>query len=151
MLFDAAQIRRGNWRVLFAVADSLGHRVEARNVAKALSSIFDGEDPAILLLRNIRSIFGEVRKDRLTTEALVTALRDFGDGHWSGWTGINNDKTPDALTQGEMASMLRPFRIKPQTIRLDGDTTRRGFYEKDFGDAWNSYCPADAAPKLRVI
>jgi cation transport regulator ChaB len=57
-----------------------------------------------------------------------------------------------------MASMLRPFRIKPHTIRLDGDSTARGFYPKEFNDAWNSYCdgeqPADAGPqepKLRVI
>jgi hypothetical protein len=58
-----------------------------------------------LLLQNIRAIFDDLRATPLSSATLISALHDFGDGHWSEWRGVNNERTPHKLTQGELARL----------------------------------------------
>jgi Protein of unknown function (DUF3631) len=65
----------GNWRVLLAIADDLGHGEAARATAVALSGNRLDEDPVVILLTDIRTAFEALGVDRITSAALVEAAR----------------------------------------------------------------------------
>jgi Protein of unknown function (DUF3631) len=48
------------------------------------------------------------------------------------------------VTQGWLAAMLRPFGIRPHTIRI-GSSTPKGYELKDFEDAFARYLPKNDA------
>jgi hypothetical protein len=58
------------------------------------------------------------------------------------------DESPWADIRGKplsdvgLAARLRPYGIKPKTIRI-GDTTPRGYWREHFEDAWRRYCRPD--------
>jgi Protein of unknown function (DUF3631)/Bifunctional DNA primase/polymerase, N-terminal len=119
-----------NWRPLFAIADALGGDCPARARRAALA--LAGEKEATTeehLLANIRSIRNIQRgSDRISSKDLCTELGKIDDGHIV---------TPDWL-----AAMLRPFGIRPHSIRI-GQSTPKGYLWKDFEDAFARYLPDD--------
>jgi hypothetical protein len=40
--------------------------------------------------------------------------------------------------------MLKPYGIKPHTIRLPDGSTPKGYLLEDFADTWNRYIPTAA-------
>ena len=38
--------------------------------------------------------------------------------------------------------MLKPYGIKPHTVRLPDGSTPKGYLLEDFADTWNRYLPA---------
>jgi hypothetical protein len=79
----------------------------------------------------------------------------FRHGHWNEWRGPKEDRQPHRLTQSELATMLRPFHIKPRTIwpkaRKSGSNSSRGYLKASFQKAWDAYCRDDTptqAPKI---
>ncbi len=42
------------------------------------------------------------------------------------------------ITQSGIAKLLKPFKIKPSTVRL-GAETAKGYKREDFSDAWSRY------------
>jgi hypothetical protein len=136
-----------NWRVLFAIADNLGHGEDARAAAMELHTNRSDEDPGVLLLTDIRSVFLALGVDRIASKTLVGALLELEDGLWSEWRGLSDNRPPRKLTQSELAKLLSPFRISPKTIwpaqRRPGDKSARGYMRSQFETAWASYCPAD--------
>jgi hypothetical protein len=44
------------------------------------------------------------------------------------------------MTQPQLATALKPFRIRPTTIR-DGDSTPKGYERAAFKEAWSRYLP----------
>ena len=149
-----------NWRVLVAIADAVSPAwgTLAREAAVALSGDLD-EDLAVALLVDIRSAFNRNPKaDRLTSAAILADLIEQPHGLWSDWRGLRDDQAPRPMSPGELARALAPFRIRPQTVwSLGGRETRgpssRGFYRRQFEQAWASYCdtPGKAAPDLHVV
>jgi hypothetical protein len=131
-----------NWRPLLAIADDLGHGERARSAAIALCSGRLDEDAAIVLLQDIYNVFHALGTDRISSKALVGALLGLPDGMWNEWRGINDNRLARKLNQSELARVLRPFDIRPHSIR-QGDQTARGYYKRDFEAAWRAYCPAD--------
>jgi len=134
-----------NWRVLLAIADNLGHGEEARAAARELTANRPDEDPGVILLGDILAVFSRRRIDRIASADLVTeliALNDF----WTDW----RDERPDRkLTQGDLARLLRPFRIKSKSIwpveRTPTSRSRKGYTRDQFEAVWRSYCP-DGTP-----
>ncbi len=142
-----------NWEPLLAVAECIGRawpeRVKA--AALALSGDRDAEDETlgIRLLRNIRQIFNrrakEDRKytdpDRIASKDLMDAL--LKEAEW-GWAAAFKG---DPLTQQNLASTLRPFGVRPKSLRPDKDSTTsfRGYERKAFIDPWNRYLPPEEA------
>jgi hypothetical protein len=136
-----------NWRPLIAIADSFGADWGERARAAAVTFLQShrDEDVGVTLLGDIRTAFDSHRIDRLVSKALTDALIAMDDAPWSEWRGIHDDQNRRRLSQGELAKALRPFGIRPRSIRL-GTTTQKGYLRSMFEEAWSSYCPADGTP-----
>jgi hypothetical protein len=136
-----------NWRVLFAIADDLGHGDDARKAAAALTRNRPDEDVAVILLNDIRTIFRVRAIDRIPSAVLVDELRSLDDGMWRDWHGRKDDRPAHKLTQSELAALLKPFGIKSQTVwpvpRRSDSKSAMGYYRSQFEAAWKSYCLSD--------
>jgi hypothetical protein len=136
-----------NWRVLLAIADDLGHDEDARSASIVLCANQPDEDPGVVLLADIRTVFLARGVDRITSLALVEALVGLDYGLWNEWRGPHDDRPPHKLTQGELAQLLSRFNIRPRTIwplhRRPGDTSGRGYMRHQFEAPWRAYCPSD--------
>jgi putative DNA primase/helicase len=120
-----------NWRPLFAIADALGgdSPIRARRSALALAGDEIEVTSAEQLLANIRSIgnvYIQRGIDRISSKDLCAELGKIEGGHIV---------IPDWL-----AAMLRPFGIRPHSIRI-GQSTPKGYMWKDFEDAFARYLP----------
>jgi len=141
-----------NWRVLFAIADDLGHGEDARAAAHVLMLDRPEEDPGVVALIHIRTIFLSLGVDRIASKALIEALHALDDDNsmWNEWRGRNDDRPPHKLTQNELSQLLRPFKIKPRTIwpanRGPGSKSYRGYMQSWFEKAWAAYCPQADTP-----
>jgi Protein of unknown function (DUF3631) len=144
-----------NWHCLLAIADDLGHGASARATAIALSAGRLDEDPAVILLSDIRDIFDALGIDRITSKMLVEQLLAIEDSLWNEWCGLRGDRSPRKLSQGELARLLDPFGIRPRTVwpryRRPDSGSGRGYYRSQFESAWGKYCPADTATQPRGI
>jgi hypothetical protein len=78
-------------------------------------------------------IFEETRAERLASEHLVKLLVAMEERPWSEW-----GKTEKPITQSGVAKFLKPFKIRPGTVRL-GAGTAKGYKREDFIDAWSRY------------
>jgi hypothetical protein len=134
-----------NCRVLFAIADDLGYGETARAAATALFANRPDEDVGVLLLIDIRRIFLAWEVDRIATAALVKALLMLDDALWADWRGPNDDRPPRKFNQYDLSRQLRPFNIRPRTVRFS-DGTSRGYMRAWFESSWASYCPPSDTP-----
>jgi uncharacterized protein DUF3631 len=134
-----------NWRVLLAIADDLGHGDAARAAAVALCADRPDEDYGVLMLRHIQGIFLAREIDRILSSELVDALIAIDDAPWHDWRGPRDDRSPRKLTQSDLAWLLRPFGIRPRTVRGRWGTAR-GYYRHQFERAWRAYCDSADTP-----
>jgi hypothetical protein len=141
-----------NWRPLLAIADAFGADWARRGREAALSwaGQHHDEDAAVVLLGDIRDIFDRLGLDRLPSQTMVDHLTAADDAPWSEWRGMNGNLQPRKLSQGELAKLLEPFQIRPQTIRVfaatSGRPTLKGYYRSKFEAAWRAYCKEDVTP-----
>jgi hypothetical protein len=140
-----------NWRPLISIADAFGAdwATRAREAAVAFAGEHQDEDVAVILLRDIRDIFDGRGADRLPSKIIVDHLNGADDALWSEWRGIHGDQQPRKLSQGGLAKLLEPFRIRPRTIRpyqASSKPTAKGYYRAQFEAAWHSYCTNDVTP-----
>ena len=143
-----------NWRVLLSIADELGHGEAARAAAVALCAGRPDEDYGVLALRHIERIFLVREIDRILSADLVNALIGIDDAPWHDWRGPKDDRPPRKLTQADLAWPLRPFDIRPRTVRGRWGTAR-GYYQHQFQRAWRAYCDSTDTPtqssKIRYL
>lgn len=108
------------------------------------------EDPGIILLSDIRTVFDTLGVDRLASAALIEALLQLDDSLWHDWRGPRDDRPARKLNQSELARLLRPFDIRPRSFwpaqRLPGAKSSRGYRHSQFEAAWAAYCPSAATP-----
>jgi Protein of unknown function (DUF3631) len=133
-----------NWRPLVAIADSFGPAWGelARAAVIAFAQGRSDEDIGVALLRAIREVFNALRVDRIKSEGLVAFLLDMDDAPWSEWRGVRDDESPRKLSQAQLAKTLRPFGIKPRSVRFASGTAK-GYTRGWFEAAWEAYCPED--------
>jgi len=127
-----------NWRAMLAIADRAGgHWPDvARRVARAAAATSDQEDSArIMLLEDIRDIFERRGIDRLPSVEIVGDLVEMEHRSWPEWKEVK------PITARQIASLLKPFRISPGSIRPSGEKTAKGYYLSAFEDAFLSYLP----------
>ena len=138
-----------NWRPLIAVADACSRAwgVLAREAAIVFSKSYQEEDVIVVLLHHIREVFDTRRADRIFSKVLVQVLNGMDDAPWSDWRGLHDDQQPRRLSQGELARLLKPFRIRPRSIWPLGrnDKSAKGYFRHQFTSAWRSYCDTDGA------
>jgi hypothetical protein len=125
------------WEPLLAIADLAGDiwPAQAREAAIELSTGAPVEDDSlgVLLLADVKAVFDGAGADRLSSAVLVAALNDLAESPWSEW---NKGK---GLTQNRLAALLRRFEVRSRTVRLDDETTPKGYLREQFADGWNRY------------
>ncbi len=133
------------WRPLVAIADAAGGAwpERARAAAVALSGGRDAEDGSkgSMLLRDVREFFDERKTDRILSKQLAEALVRREDRSWSEWGPARRPITPAGI-----ASLLKPYGIRPRNVRLDDDRQGKGYDRADFVDAWSRYAPTPCDP-----
>lgn len=111
-LGDRAQ---DNWRPLVAIADAisaaLGERVRAAAITLAEEQV-DDENAAIMALADVAAIFEVKKKDRLSSQDLVTELAAIEDRPWAEW------RRGQPLSKTSLARLLKPFGIHPKQLRF---------------------------------
>jgi putative DNA primase/helicase len=137
---DVLGDRQGDVSVpLLAIADAAGKEWGER-ARRALVAVFKGaaalgsqDDKGLLLLKHLREIFEP--KDRPPVESefsmfLCDVLAERDDGPWK--------ERGRAIEQSDLAKLLAPFGIKSKSVRKD-KLVLKGYYRKDFFDAWKRY------------
>jgi hypothetical protein len=139
------------WEPLFAIADLAGGDWprRARKAALALSGEHVVEDDNIgtMLLSDIHTIFDVdpqvyVTKDeekQIPSERLVVALVAIEGRPWAEFGRMRKP-----LTQNSLARLLKPYKIRPGTIRVGPgeEDTAKGYKLAHFADVFPRYLPA---------
>lgn len=122
-----------NWRPLFKVAAVLGESW-ANRCQKAYQALTIAAEPELptMLLQYVRDYFRCSELDRVTSSDLRVYLCEDEEGPWK---TCNNGKS---VTANMVAKLLRPYGIKPKTIRVN-DKTPRGYELSQFEDAFERY------------
>lgn len=124
-----------NWTPLFAIAEIIGGDwLDQVKTSFTLLTLTDDDEESIgpLILSDIQTVFNEKRAERIFSSDLIEALIDLEERPWSEW------RRGKPLTGAGLSRLLKPFRIKSQTIRI-GNITQKGYYKKSFQDAFNRY------------
>jgi Protein of unknown function (DUF3631) len=129
-----------NWRPLLAIADLAGSRwpQRAREAACLLSG--EGHESSSInveLLANIKKAFGD--KEAMASADLVAALVANPEWPWAEWTRGR------PLTQRQLARLLKPFFIIPQTVHIHGFKDAKGYSRIALAEAWAAYLPGQDA------
>ena len=136
------------WEALLAVANLAGGRWSERARVSAVSLVTAsrgaGDSLGVVLLRDLREVL--TGQDRLSTEAILSALHGIKESPWGDLRG----KPIDARW---LARTLRRYDVSPKVIR-DGSTTWRGYDAADLADPWRRYLaspePLPPAPQEHV-
>ena len=130
------------WEPLFAEADMAGGEWSrrARQAAGVLSShaIDDGLSYGSQLLRDIALVMNG--RKAISSGELATALVELEESPWGDLRGR-------PLDARKLAKMLKPYGIRPHTVRL-GDKTAKGYQAEDFTDAFSRYTPVIAVTSV---
>jgi hypothetical protein len=124
---------------LLAIADEVGGEWPVRSRRAAVGLLTgeereDAESLGVRLLRNVRGVFDDKSSDRLPTGKLLEALHVMEEAPWGSLRG-------EALDGRGLASLLKPYGVKPEKLREDDDTFR-GYRRTSFEDAWVRYLSA---------
>jgi hypothetical protein len=132
------------WEPLLAIADAAGGDwpKRARSAALALSGGAAKEDESLgpMLLRDVAAVLGDRNDSNIFTADLLKALFAVEEGPWGDLSG----KPLDAR---KLASRLKPYGIRPHTVRV-GDKTAKGYSAEDFNDAFHRYVPEIAVTSV---
>jgi hypothetical protein len=133
---------------LLAIADLIGGDwpTTARAAVVELCAGKPDEDPSwgVQLLADIRRAFGD--DDRLGTEELIDRLKADSEAPWGTW---GHDGT--GLNPRRLATLLKPYGIKSKTVRLDDDTTLKGYKREEFNNAFARYLSSSGAPSVTGV
>lgn len=129
------------WEPMLAVADVAGGRWPelARGACVHLNEVrLSGEHSlGAGLLADIREVFRERGRDRMTSEELCEQLAALPEARWANIRG-------KAIDQRQLAGWLKLYEVAPTTIRI-GSVTKRGYMSEWFFDAWARYLPPESA------
>jgi hypothetical protein len=125
-----------NWRPLLAIADLVGGAWPRR--ARDAAGLLSGEcrestSVNVELLADIRTVFGDV--DIIRSRDLVAKLIADPERPWAEWLKGN------ALTQRQLAGLLKPFGIIPEEVHPASQAHGKGYKRVRFEEAWAAYCP----------
>ena len=146
ILNDRAQ---DNWRPLIAIADLAGGDwpEKARAAALKLSGEETQDDDSIQvqLLSDIRDTFSDQETDKISSEELTRALVDLEDRPWPEY------RKGQSISKTGIARILKPFGIKPKTIRPNRGKTLKGYFYEQFEDSFSTYLPDSWIPTVTAV
>lgn len=122
------------WEPLFVIAELAGgdwpDRAKRACLALATDELDDGTDTR--LLADLYAVWGN-DEDYIFTATILTRLHNVEESPWSEWGPRNEPLTPRGL-----ASLLKPYGVKPRTVRV-GEVTAKGYAHEDLADALTRY------------
>lgn len=124
-----------NWEPLIKLGKVAGGAWEKKVLAayKLFSATENEyEDAGVLLLRDIKIILDKKGCGKIASASLVEALILIKDSPWFEW------KKGTPITQNSLSRLLKPFKIKPSTIRI-GTNTSKGYKSEQFEKAFERY------------
>ena len=134
--------RRANWVPLLAIAEAGGGewKTAAWTAARAIEAVADTFDPSIgvELLRAVKGAFEARGTDRITSAGLIT---DLVADETAPWATYNKGKP---ISQRQVAGLLKPYGIKPKTIRLDDGGYPKGYLLEWFTDVFERFCTSSS-------
>ena len=83
------------------------------------------------LLADLRNVFGDAEK--LPTNIILGKLHLIDDAPWGDMRG-------NKMTDAQLSKRLRPYDIKPKSLRIGGEVLR-GYARADFHETWKRYLP----------
>jgi hypothetical protein len=124
--------------ILLAIADAAGGDWLAK-ARRVLVELYTGENAqddsdGVQLLRDIRGIFQEGDRDKITSAELIEKLKSIETSPWGEW---NRGK---GLTFHGLGHILKRFGIASGTIRV-ADSTLKGYVRERFADAFSRFLP----------
>jgi len=123
------------WEALLAVADAAGGPWPDRARVAAVTLVTDakrnGGSLGVQLLGDLRTIFAD--QDQLSTESILNELHRMEESPWGDLKGR-------PLDARGLARRLRPYDVKPTTIRVLAGTAK-GYRRDELFDAWQRYLP----------
>jgi hypothetical protein len=132
------------WEPLFVLADLAGGDWprKAREAAEGLATGAQGRSPIGAFLIDIYYAIAVTKTDRISSRDLVTWLNGFTDRPWHDLPGLRivDCGQRKEVTELWLAQQLRPYGIRPKTIRI-GDKTPKGYLEADLLDPFKRYVP----------
>lgn len=128
---------------LLAIADLAGG-AWAQRARRAIVELHSGEPTedgsiGVRLLADVRAAFEAADADRVSTADLLQQLHALDEAPWA------ERRNGRPLTARGLGDLLKHYRIRSRTIRLDDGSTPKGFKREQFEDAWRRYLPADPA------
>jgi hypothetical protein len=134
------------WEPLVAIADLAGGDwpARARTAATAMTAAeADHEEDTsagVRLLGDLREVFDQADAEALYSTTILERLHKLDEAPWADWYG-------HLLRPRELAKLLRPYDLRPRTVR-EGGTGRplKGYARADLHDAWRRYLPPPAHP-----
>ena len=133
-----------NWEPLFAIAAAVGSswpiNVQTAAEAAVLSREDEEESFGVMLLADLRQLF-KSHGERLSSTDIAENLAEMEERPWPEF------HSGRPITVRQVARLLRPFGIKPKTIRTGANRTK-GYLSEQFRDAFERYIP-DPAESIR--
>jgi len=134
------------WEPLLALAELAGGGWPdlGRRAAVGLTTRGQENSPIGSLLFDILFVFVTMKMDRIFSQALVEGLNSHSDRPW---IDLRNGKP---LTELSLAQHLRPYGIRPRTMRID-DLRAKGYYKEDFKEVFPRYIPRSELDALLAV
>ena len=133
------------WEPLLALADLAGGRWPelAREAAVGLTARAQEHSPTGALLIDILLIFTVSKSDRMFSRDLVEGLVG-----WNGrpWAELTKGRP---VTETWLAQRLRPYGIRPKTIRI-GEEVAKGYLEEEMMETFRRYIPKSAVEAVKA-
>jgi hypothetical protein len=123
---------------LLMIAETCDEDIAARArqaVVTLCGHVPEDESRGVRLLRDIRAVFDDEGADRIASARLAEVLTSFEESPW----GPQYGKPFDARA---LARLLKPFNIRPRSIRIDDVSTPKGYNSDQFTDVWARYLPS---------
>lgn len=126
-----------NWMPLFIIADAIGEewpeRVRVSAVKLQNHELSSDTSIGSQLLTDAQDMFEEKQLDRISSHDFCAWLIEQEDRPWAEW------RAGKPITPTQLAGRLKKYNIKPGSIRLNNGTTPKGYYRKDFEEAFARY------------
>jgi hypothetical protein len=133
------------WEPLLALADLAGGGWPdlAREAALGLTARAHQDSPIGALLLDILMVLSSTAGERMFSRDLVQRLLGLGERPW---LELNKGKV---VTEVWLAQQLRPYGVKPKTIRI-GERTGKGYVNADLIETYRRYIPRSAWEALKA-
>jgi hypothetical protein len=146
-----AFVQLHGWEPLIAIADMAGgdwpQRARAAALALSAGEAREDDSQAVQLLADIQAAFKVCQRrgirrlmkrkasaeDKLSTVTLLKYLNSLEESPWGGWHSGNG------LTSRDLARLLKPFGVRPKTIRMADGATQKGYELEGFSDTFSRY------------